>query len=451
MAEGTGELAGKRVVVMGLGHFGGGTGVTRYLAQQGAQVLVTDSAPAERLRSSIAKLADLPIEYRLGRHDLHDLTHADLIVVNPAIDPRRNRFLHAATAANIAQTSEIRLLVERLPNRLRTIGVTGTAGKSTVTAMIGHILRQMPATKSAVPPGVWIGGNLGGSLLEMLDRIQPDDWVVLELSSFMLQGLAEDKWSPHVAVVTNFSPNHLDWHETLDAYRRAKQVILDHQDPQRDVAILGPGILADFRPKVNNVRTHPAPAPLAAQLSLPLPGDHNLINGLVAADAVASALGVDWTAATTALADFRGLPHRLEFICERSDVRYFNDSKATTPEAAQRAIGSFASGRVHAILGGYDKRTDLRSLATFAAQHCRAIYTIGTTGDAIGDAAAGHAAELIRCESLNQAVAQADRRVQSGDVVLLSPGCASWDQFENYEARGERFTRLVRGTLESRL
>ena len=429
---------------MGLGHFGGGAGAARYLAQQGAQVLVTDSAPAERLRASVAKLADLPIEYRFGRHELRDFTGADLIVVNPAIDPTRNRFLNAATAANIEQTSEIRLLVERLPNRMRTIGVTGTAGKSTVTAMIGHILKQVHKSKNPNSSGVWIGGNLGGSLLEKLDQIKSDDWVVLELSSFMLQGLAEHRWSPHVAVITNFSPNHLDWHGTLEAYRRAKQVILDYQEPHCDVAILGAETQAEFHSKVRITRTESVTNPLASKLSLPLPGEHNRANGLVAADAVASGLGVDWTSAAAALSEFCGLPHRLEFICQRSGVRYYNDSKATTPEAAQQSIGSFASDRVHAILGGYDKRSELHPLATFAAHHCRAIYTIGATGDAIADAATGHSAELIRCGSLGQAVAETNRRVQAGDIVLLSPACASWDQFKNFEVRGEHFAKLVR-------
>ncbi|MEE8459741.1 MAG: Mur ligase family protein, partial [Phycisphaerales bacterium] len=219
------DLAGQRVTVMGLGRFGGGVGVARYLIKLGADVLVTDLLSRDDLADSLAQLDGLPIEYRLGEHNVSDFTTADLVVANPAVKPD-NRFLRAAQAAGVPVTSEIRLLVKALPNRLRTIGVTGTAGKSTVTAMIGHILKKAFPQPPA-PPGdqdtvaatnVWVGGNLGGSLLDRLDEIGKDDWVVLELSSFMLHGLREDKWSPHIAVVINISPNHLDWHGTFEHY-----------------------------------------------------------------------------------------------------------------------------------------------------------------------------------------------------------------------------------------
>ncbi|MEM9020162.1 MAG: hypothetical protein AAGC44_06320, partial [Planctomycetota bacterium] len=199
-----GEFAGKRVTVMGLGRFGGGVGVTRFLADRGADVLVTDLEPAGRLQPSIELIQDLidagVVTLRLGEHNVSDFTTCDLVVVNPAVKPG-NRFVRAAEAAGVEVTTEIRLLVQRLPNRLRTIGVTGSAGKSTVTAMIGHVLgrvfergregsgstprRQSAKTPSkADNPKVWVGGNIGVSLLPVLDQIGEDDWVVLELSSF---------------------------------------------------------------------------------------------------------------------------------------------------------------------------------------------------------------------------------------------------------------------------
>ena len=151
------------------------------------------------------------------------------------------------------------------------------------------------------------------------------------------------------------------------------------------------------------------------------------------------------TCSPAALADFAGLPHRLQFVCVHENVRYFNDSKSTTPEAAQLAIISFAPATVHAIVGGYDKQADLSPLARFAAQRCRAIYTVGATGDAIADAADAGPAQVVRCQTVAHAVAQTACRVRPGDTVLLSPGCASWDQFAHFEQRGEMFVAAVLG------
>jgi UDP-N-acetylmuramoylalanine--D-glutamate ligase len=437
----------KRVTVMGLGRFGGGVGVTRFLAARGAKVLVTDLDPADKLLKSVLQLSDLPgIAYRLGEHRIEDFTSADLVVVNPAVKPD-NPYVSAARDAGVALTSEIRLLIEHLPDRRRTIGVTGTAGKSTTTAMIGHILRRHAAGR------VHVGGNIGGSLLAQLDQIgggrsggtSGGDWVVLELSSFMLDNLRDAAWSPHIAVVTNVMPNHLDWHPTFEHYVAAKQVLLAFQRPE-DHAILGHPIpRPGLSPRTTRIvdldgietwTRRPA-------MSLLLPGRHNAVNATLAIEACAIA-GVTRDAAAAALADFPGLPHRLQFVCERNGVRYFNDSKSTTPEAAILAIESFTPGVVHAIVGGYDKHADLGAMASVAAQRCRAIYTIGATGDAIADAGeAERSAEVVRSGTLDRAVAETLTRVREGDVVLLSPGCASWDQFENFEQRGAAFVEAV--------
>ncbi len=447
------DLTGKRVTVMGLGRFGGGVGVARYLVKQGADVLVTDQLDADQLRDSLAQLDGLPIEYRLGEHNVSDFTTCDLVVANPAVKPD-NRFLRAANAAGIPVTSEIRLLVQALPNRLRTIGVTGTAGKSTVTAMIGHILNKLYPKPPAPPgdqsteasPNVWVGGNLGGSLLDHIDEIGQDDWVVLELSSFMLHGLREDKWSPHLAVVTNLGENHLDWHGTFTAYVADKQVIFDYQVSDQDAAILGPGICEFLSARVDNicVREKERVREIAPE-QISLPGYHNKINATLAVD-VAQLIGVDRSEAERALTDFQGLPHRLQFVLEHNGVRYFNDSKCTTPQAAELAIKSFDPGTVHIILGGYDKGSDLKPLAGLAAQVCAGVYTIGATGEVIQTAAqaASAGAEVVPCGDLDVAVREAVKRAKPGQVVLLSPACASWDQFDNYEQRGERFVELVK-------
>jgi UDP-N-acetylmuramoylalanine--D-glutamate ligase len=434
------DFAGKRVTVMGLGRFGGGVGVARYLVRQGADVLVTDLLEPDKLKDSVAQLDGLPIEFRLGEHNVSDFTTCDLVVANPAVKPD-NRFLRAAEAAGIPITSEIRLLVAALPNRRRTIGVTGTAGKSTTTAMIGHILR-----KTLGEDRVHVGGNLGGSLLDRIDDIGAYDWVVLELSSFMLHGLREDEWSPHIAVVTNISSNHLDWHGSDEAYVDDKRVILDHQDGEEDVAVLGPGLHGWLDHRVRDMRfREERDIESNPRIDLRLPGFHNQINATLACDA-AECAGVDWIAAAAAVADFPGLPHRLQFVLEHNGVRYFNDSKCTTPAAAELAIQSFDTGAVHVILGGYDKGSDLTPLAGLAARTCVGLYTIGTTGDGIAAAAeaAPGDAKVVRCGELAEAVQRAVDNAKPGQAVLLSPGCASWDQFDNYEQRGERFIELVR-------
>lgn len=435
--EGSG-LANKRVVIMGLGRFGGGVGVARYMANHGARVLVTDLLPDNQLRESLAKLAHLPIEFRLGQHRVDDFTDAELIVVNPAVNRHDNQFLEAASAAGIPQTTEMCLTIQSLPNRCRTIAITGTAGKSTVTAMIGHMLSRAVGKER-----VFIGGNFGGSLLDHLPAITSDCWIVLELSSFMLEELDARCWSPHIAVVTNLWANHLDRHGTLQSYAAAKQVILKHQS-QEDHVVLGPGLEGLFSARAEHV--HVIAAPPSPSISLTIPGQHNQLNGAMALQAT-MCTGVDRHQATDALASFEGLPHRMQFIGQFDKIGYYNDSKATTPEAAQLAITSFATCQpahpVHVIVGGYDKGTDLIPFGRFAGEHCQGIYTIGNTGNAIADAATGRSAQVVRCETLNRAVEEACAAAQENSVVLLSPGCASWDQFKNYEQRGDRFKELV--------
>jgi UDP-N-acetylmuramoylalanine--D-glutamate ligase len=498
-----GEFEGQRVTVMGLGRFGGGVGVTRFLCARGADVLVTDQSPADPLADSVAELQPLvdagQVTLRLGGHNVSDFTTCEMVVVNPAVPPG-NRFIRAAEAAGIPVTTEVRLLVERLPNRLRTIGVTGSAGKSTVTAMIGHVLGKVfsgagsgvsgpDGTVSPTPtdqrdpgprpgtrnPKAWVGGNIGGSLLEHLDAIGPDDWVVLELSSFMLERLRADEatgfpgWSPHIAVVTNISENHLDWHGSMDSYVAAKQVIAAYQEPT-DFLVSGFGISdpAKNREGIRHYEISDDPAWLMFFRRIPLPGAHNRVNAKIACTCT-SVVGLYHKQAfedfglyssrgfCEVLSDFPGLPHRLQFVGEFDGVKYYNDSKCTTPAAARLAVEAFVGGGggegghpgagVHLILGGYDKGSDLAPLAGFARARCKAVYTIGATGDAVASAAeaAVGGAAVVRCGTLERAVEAVGEQVVAGDVVLLSPGCASWDQFENYERRGDRFIELVRG------
>ncbi len=434
---------GARVTVMGLGRFGGGVGVARWLADQGADVLVTDLEPENRLHASVPALSGLiqagQVRLRLGEHNVSDFTTCHLVVANPAVPtPWDNRFLRAARAAGVPVTTEITLLAERLPARERVIGVTGTVGKSTTAAMIAAGLR-------AAGRPVALGGNIGGSLLADLDALDPTSWIVLELSSAMLHWLAEARWSPGFAAVTGFAPNHADWHGTVDHYEASKRNILAFQRPG-DTCILGPSVHGwASAPGVRRTLVDAS----ARVAGLRVPGAHNAANAAVALAACAAA-GADRDACERGIRAFEGLPHRLQAVCEASVpggvIRFFNDSKATTPEATLVAIDAVRTlGPVHLIAGGYDKGIDLSPVARIA-HGLAGLYTIGATGDALARAAPGNAES---CGTLDAAVARAFERARPGDTVLLSPGCASWDQFENYERRGEAFCRLVRERAEA--
>ncbi len=451
----TPDLSDQRVTVMGLGRFGGGVGVTRFLCAQGASVLVTDLDPAEKLASSVDQLRDLidagSVSVRLGGHDPADFTGADLVVANPAVPkPWDNRFLRAASDAGVPITTEIRLLAERLPDRARVIGVTGTAGKSTTSAMIAHILRHAHGQER-----VHFGGNIGGSLLNQLNDIRAEDRVVLELSSAHLHWLSagvgspdDPAWSPGIAVITNIAPNHLDWHGDAAHYARSKAQILTPRSPA-DIGIIGPGVSEHLRAAPPHRPLRLLDRSLADGLRLAIPGPHNRINAAMAIQS-AIAAGIDAETARAALASFAGLPHRLQLVGEYGPLRAYNDSKCTTPEACALAVGAFdepgecGAHRVHLIAGGYDKKIDLAPMIAAAAR-CAGVYTIGATGPEIARRVRDAGGAAHDCGTLDPAIERAMNAMGTdGGVLLLSPGCASWDQFTNYEERGERFASLVR-------
>jgi len=436
------DLKGKRVTVAGLGHFGGGVSVARWLVSQGARVLVTDVQSVEALADSTRQLEGLPIDYRLGGHDERDFTHADLVVASPAIPPT-NRYLSAAQAAGVPLTSEMRLFLERCPSR-RVLAVTGTKGKSTTAALL-HLMLQTVGK-------AWLGGNIGVSLLDALPVIGHDDFVVLELSSFMLHWLGHARWSPSVALVTMVSADHLDWHGSLDAYVDAKRNIVRFQQPS-DFAVLrdddkaSRSFATDTKAQVliYGKRGH-----LPEALAPLLPGKHNRINERGAWTA-ARIFGVYPDMALEALKDFRGLPHRLQLVHEADGVRWVNDSIATIPDAAIAASEAFPAGKVIQIVGGKDKGLSFERMGAVLAERSKAVLTIGATATKIAETCRaatvrGKRAEILECGDLEAAVARARQIAETGDVVLLSTGCSSYDQFQNFEQRGERFAELARMT-----
>jgi UDP-N-acetylmuramoylalanine--D-glutamate ligase len=430
------NLAGKTVTVAGLGRFGGGIAVTQWLCAQGAKVVVTDRDSAEKLADSLRQIQDLPITLRLGEHRQEDFTAVDLVVASPAIPPH-NPFLQAARAAGVPVTTEIRLFIERCPATI--LGVSGTKGKSTITAMLGRILATRFKT--------WVGGNIGKSLLANLDEIQKTDLVVLELSSYMLQYLAEMEWSPHVGLMTMISADHLEWHGSLDAYIDAKKNLLRFQRPD-DYAVLNEedlmcaSLSREAPGKVLFYGTRNC-----RRFDLLLPGEHNQLNAQ-GAFAAAGIFGIDWSAAQEALSEFPGLPHRLQLIYDLNGVRYINDSIATIPDAAVAALNAFPAKKVIQIVGGYDKGLPITAMCAALVERAKAVLCIGATGHPIADllelSSSQSAAASYRCGELATAVKMAQRIAVPGDIVLLSPGFSSHDQFVNFEKRGELFERLVK-------
>ncbi|CAN5602478.1 UDP-N-acetylmuramoyl-L-alanine--D-glutamate ligase [soil metagenome] len=433
------DLQYKRITVAGLGHFGGGIAVARWLCERGAKVLVTDLSPAEKLTDSIAQLSGLPIDFCLGEHRFQDFTDADLVVTSPAIPPT-NEYLAAARDAGVPISTEIRLFIERC--RAKIVGITGTKGKSTTT----QLLSLMLATRYKV----WTGGNIGGSLLFDLPKIAASDLVVLELSSYMLEHMRPMRWSPQVALVNMISIDHIDWHGSAEAYVDAKRNIVRFQKAG-DIAVL-----SDENESSAGFADH-TPASIIKYgigdrrlFSLTIPGRHNQLNAQ-AAFAAASALGVSWDDAQNAVRDFSGLPHRLQLVhTSANNVRYFNDSIATIPEAAVAALEAFPRDRVIQIVGGHDKHLNMAPLSEALAERAKAILTIGATGPALAAVIASDrpqaAARVHQCGDLVRAMRVAAELAAPGDIVLLSTGCASYDQFTNFQHRGDEFTRLARET-----
>jgi UDP-N-acetylmuramoylalanine--D-glutamate ligase len=441
-------FAGRRVLVVGLGRFGGGTGVTRWLAGQGARVVVTDLATEEQLKGSLKEIRDLDVELRLGRHDEGDLAGVDLVVVNPAVPKARSVFFRMILKRGVPWTTEINLFCERCPSRV--VGVTGTYGKSTTCAMLANAARACLETDHAPFTRVHLGGNIGCSLLNRLHEIRPSDLVVLEMSNAQLEDLPRIGWAPHVAVITNLFPNHLDRHGSWEAYLQAKLNIV--RDPtESSLIVLGPldrevEEMVDAALPLESrrvVRVLPADPPVTLRVA----GAHNRIN----ADCVlttARVLGLDESVTRKALHSFAGLPHRLQRVRMLDGVDYVNDSKSTSPAATATALGS-VKGRLVVIVGGQDKGVSLHDCTAALADRCRAVICIGESGPrfarSVREASADRPGlEVREAQALPQAVEMARSIAEPGDVVLFAPGGPSFDAYANFEERGRHFIELVK-------
>ena len=458
-------LAGKKVLVMGLGRFGGGVDTAEFACSAGAKVIITDLLPSEKLSDSISQLKEFPdIEFHLGRHRPADFEQADIIITNPAV-PNDNEFLKIARQHDKFITSAINIFFELCP--ALTIGITGANGKSTTAALTAHILKKARYKK------VWLSGNIGNEpLLVSLDQIGTNDLVVLELSSFQLEQLAQAKKAPQIALLTNLTPNHLDRHGSFADYCAAKENIFKFQKPYKDspaVSIfnaedkVGTEWFEKYRTDKGRISIKFSTDDLSDEIQeqFALPGRANLSN-LAAAITIARQFGIDDETIKNYLPEFKPLPHRLEPVAQIDGVAWYNDSIATTPESAIAALDAF-DRPVIIIAGGYDKGLSFDKFGEKIAQNTKAAVLIGQTAGKIADmiekrlVAEGidscssrndntiSNTQIEFADSLAKAVELAGQLAISGDVVLLSPACASYDMFDNFQHRGKEFIELITG------
>lgn len=471
------------MLVVGLGREG--KALALYLSRHGFTVTATDSQPAQKLNLEMSELTEAGVSLVLGEHPLSLLDQADLLFVSPGI-PLETPFLAAARARGLPLSTESRLFCFLCPASI--LGITGSSGKTTTTTLVGNILKATGRT-------TWVGGNIGYPLISVVDQIRPDDVVVMELSSFQLEffharlnrnaniralsaraiGLPAllDNWSPSFSAILNITPNHLDRHPSMKHYVRAKRALVDYQN-RDDVAVLnldndmtrtigyqigsrtrwfsleaqvpnGACLVDDQMVLLDRDGTTRR---IARRSEVKLRGRHNLSN-ILAACIMAGEAGASVEAMHGVVTSFTGVEHRLQWVKERRQVNYYNDSIATSPERLVAALTSFEEPIV-LLAGGRDKHLPWEEAARLILQKARAVILFGEAAQLIAAAIRkarrelpGTATFVHRQATLDEAVALAGQVARPGEVVLLSPGCASYDMFRDFAERGERFKELV--------
>jgi len=440
------ELHGKTVLVIGLKRTG--VSVARFVASQGGQVCVTDRQGHDALTPELASLAGIPLDLHLGTNDLDVLAKVDLVVPSPGV-PANAPLLQAAARQGVPVWSEIELAFRFLPCPL--LAVTGTNGKSTTTTLLGEILRQSGRR-------VFVGGNLGTPLIEAVAG--NSEVAVAEVSSFQLEWV--EQFRPHIGLWLNLSEDHLDRHASFAVYGRTKRALLARQKPT-DWAVVNrddpevwalahglPGRVFSFGwtpvPEGTWIDTgtlivrHDGQEARYALDRVQLHGRHNLENVMAAVSAATL-----WDAAqeviSSVLATFSGLPHRLQLVTKKHGVSYFDDSKGTNVGAVVQSLASF-TGPVILLAGGVDKGGDYSPLRPLVRAKVKKLIVFGQARETIR-AALGQEAETVVVDTLPEAVQAAVAGATAGDTVLLSPACASFDQFENYAHRGHVFRACV--------
>ena len=438
------DWKGKNVLVMGLGLQGRGIGGARVFCQAGANVTVTDLKSDQQLQPALKKLKNLPIKYALGNHREEDFRSHDMVLRNPDV-PRTSQFLKVARESGIPIMMDSSLFAKYC--QLPIIGITGTRGKTTTTMMIYEILKKL------YPGTVYLGGNIPGkATLELLNEVQEgtrmyknvqEGITVLELSSWELQGWDDEKISPNIVVFTNLYEDHLNRYKSMDDYFQDKLAVLRYQN-KTDWAILNstnPWTKKAARETKARIKWFNA-ADLADDISLEVPGGHNRANA-AAALAVAASLELDKEKTLGILAKFKGVPSRLETIATIDGVEYINDTTSTTPAAGIAALAAIKKPIV-LIAGGSSKKLDLRLFAKEIVRRVK--HVIFLKGDGTDEILKSLGRDdRIVFDDFQMAIDRARQLAKPGDVVLLSPGCASFSMFKNEFDRGDQFNQVVLG------
>jgi len=449
----------QRILIIGAARQG--LALARFLSQHGAQVTLNDQRPPEKMQAAVDSLKPFPVQWVLGGHPLSLLDSTDLVCLSGGV-PLNLPIVQEAMARGLPISNDSQIFMESVPCRV--IGITGSSGKTTTTTLVG----RMAAAALEPSVKVWVGGNIGLPLIDRLDEIREDDLVVLELSSFQLELMT---LSPHIGAILNITPNHLDRHGTFEAYKAAKARLIEFQQPGSAI-VLGrddPGAwslagrargpLTTFglqRPPQGQTGTYLENGlcclqhnddqfVLLPQEMISLRGAHNLLNTL-AACAIACAAGLPAEAMISGVRGFKGVPHRLEYVRSLRGAAWYNDSIATAPERTLAAINAFEEPLI-LLLGGRDKDLPWQELAAVIRRRVDHVILFGEAAEkiarAIGPIENGTRLTLHQCEGMKQAVELAAHIAESGDVVLLSPGATSFDEFQDFEERGEVFRSWV--------
>ena len=454
------DWTGKRVLILGAARQG--IALAHWLARHGARVTLSDKRAETDFEPARQTLADLPIQWALGGHPLELLDDTDVLCLSGGV-PLTLPIVAEAQKRGIPLSNDTQVFMEVAP--CKTVGITGSAGKTTTTVLVGEMAKLAYKDES-----VFVGGNIGDPLISYVDEMHQDDLAILEISSFQLDQMSI---SPHVAAILNITPNHLDRHGTMEAYTASKARILGFQS-QNDVAVLGrddPGAW-NLRERVKgkllsfglsnlpidqsgayvsdglyHLRDGNAYILLPIQNAIHLRGDHNRLN-VLAAVTIGHAAGLNLDAMLEAIDNFHGVPHRLELVRELHGVKWYNDSIATAPERTMAAIHSFNEPIV-LMLGGKDKDLPWEALAELVHERVDHVVVFGQAAEKIlgvlnrSKSSSKRPYSLKRGDGLQEAVRQAAQVAESGDVVLLSPGGTSFDQFNDFAERGEWFRTWV--------
>ena len=444
------DLNNKRVLVVGLGRSGVASAL--FLRSRGAKVTVSDAKSEDQLRQEIPVLLDHGIAVETGRHGERTFQNQDLIVVSPGV-PVDAQPLVLARALGEPVIGEIELAAEFLPGPI--VAITGSNGKTTTTTLVGEILAK-GGLKALV------GGNIGTPAISLVEQATPETVTVLEVSSFQLETIRT--FRPKVAVVLNVTPDHLDRHRSFEAYAAAKARVFENQD-EHDFAVLNsdnPTCVemaarckaqvfwfsrkreveqgAFVQQGIVHLRCDGTEHEVMPVSEIRLKGAHNVEN-VLAAICAGELMGCTPEAIRNAVREFKAVEHRLQYVAAVRGVEYYNDSKATNVDATIKALESFP-GNIHLVLGGKDKGSDYTVLNGLLRERVKCVYTLGAAAEKIQKHIAG-ATKIVSSGTMDVAVAQASVNAQPGDVVLLAPACASFDQFQNYEHRGRVFKELV--------